>query len=513
MKLDRGFYKAAWQRFKSHYFLNVMVVFIVAILLNDGYNYSSDWNGFKEQPVNSYMLSENRKQNSEIIAEFIKGQGMVNIDLPEAETTAEKYTMGYFSVIVNEVTASRSIGFGLLNGLNKIVFHGKIAESVTIFAMVAASALYWIFIKNMLIVGRCRYFLERRLYPETKADRLLFVYRTGNMKNVAKIMLIRTIKQVLWNITIIGGVIKCYEYVMIPYILAENPTISTKEAFALSRQMMMKDKMTAFRLDLSLLPLALLDGATFHLTSLFLLNPYRECLYAEMYTQLRSEKRSRLERGELLYDNCLMTYVNSPVYPDSECPTPYLEKHRWLVIDYNKTYGGDTPILFFFFFSFIGWGWEVFFYLINEGTFINRGTMTGPWLPIYGVGGWIIIYGLRGLRKDPLKMFIGAFIVCGSVEYFTSWLLEKLLHQRWWDYEGYFMNINGRICLEGLLVFGLAGVTMTYFIAPIVDNLFAKIPKKVRHGICAVLITAFFADLGWSVKHPNSGDGITEGFH
>ena len=139
--------------------------------------------------------------------------------------------------------------------------------------------------------------------------------------------------------------------------------------------------------------------------------------------------------------------------------------------------------------------------------------MLGPWLPIYGLGGWIIIYLMRPLRKTPELMFAGATLACGSVEYFASWILEKLLKMRWWDYTGYFMNLNGRICLEGVLVFGFAGVTMTYFIAPVADNLLAKIPKRARKMICITLTVLFLADLAYSALHPNMGDGITGNFY
>ena len=146
--------------------------------------------------------------------------------------------MGYFSVIVNEVTESGSLGFGILNGLNKILFHGKIAESITIFIMTALLGLFWVFGKNLILIGRCRYFLEERTYPRTRADKLLFIYRTDCVKNTAKVMLLRAVRQTLWNLTIVGGFIKYYEYLMIPYLLAENPNMTSQEAFALSKQMM-----------------------------------------------------------------------------------------------------------------------------------------------------------------------------------------------------------------------------------------------------------------------------------
>ncbi len=168
-------------------------------------------------------------------------------------------------------------------------------------------------------------------------------------------------------------------------------------------------------------------------------------------------------------------------------------------------------MLFFFSFAFVGWVWEVFYTLLNEGVLANRGTMFGPWLPIYGVGGLVIIIGLRPLRHRPGLLFLGAFVACGALEYFAAWALEMLFHTKWWDYNGYFLNVHGRICLEGLFVFGLAGVAFTYLFAPMLDNLYKKIPKDKVKPVCIVLLVLFAIDLGFSAFHPNAGAGVTYG--
>lgn len=506
-------YKSAWKRLRSHYFLNVVIVFIVGFILHDGYQYATDWSHLAQPEEAVVVLRENRGTNAEVLLDFLRKLELFDIDLrPYSDTAAEKFTMGYFSVIVNEVTASGSLGFGILNGLNKILFDGRIAESVTIFLMVVLLGIYWIFVKNIFLVGRCRYFLERRSYPDTRPDRLLFVYRTDNSRNVAKIMLLRSIYQTLWNLTIVGGVLKFYEYRMIPYILAENPTIAPKDAFILSRELMRGDKRRMFLMDLSLLPGVLLDGATFHLTSLFFFNPFRECLFAEYYALVREEKRDGISRSTLLYDEPLFRQ-SAAVYPDADCPTPHVSHRSWMTMDYEKTYSPLNSLLFFYLFAFVGWLFEVCFYLVNEGSFINRGVLTGPWVPIYGVGGLLIIYLLRPVRRKPTLLFGISFIMCGALEYFTSWALEQIAGMRWWDYTGYFMNLNGRICLEGLTVFGLAGVAVTYFIAPFSDSLLSNLPEKKRRILAAVLTAVFLIDCVWSCFHPNTGNGITEGFY
>lgn len=502
----------AFKRLKRHYFLNVVIVFVVSIIMSGGYRYASEWDKTVDMS-GTLRLNEPKKTNFEILGELLVGLDLIDGGMT-ADTVAEKYSKGYFSIFVNESTKSGSLGFGIVNGLNQILFHGRVDRSIGIFIMTGVSALFWVFGKNLLLVGQCRYFMEHRLYPDTRIDRLFFVYKTGQVKNAAWVMFVRSIRQTLWNITIIGGVYKRYEYMMIPYILAENPGISCREAFALSKQLTDGCKFRIFLVDMTLLPYLLADGLTMHMSSALFLDPFREIIYSEIYMTQRAERRTMLNAQTRLYDTLLsLNPENLDVYPDDLCPTPYSEKHKWLTTDWDRDYGGDTVVLFFFFFSGIGWVWEVFFYLINDGEFVNRGTMLGPWLPIYGVGGWLIIYLLRPLRKCPWLMFAGATLACGSVEYFASWALEKLLHMRWWDYTGYFMNLNGRICLEGVLVFGFAGVTMTYFIAPIADSLLARISPRARKVICWTLAILFLADLAFSAVHPNMGDGITGGFY
>ncbi len=105
--------------------------------------------------------------------------------------------------------------------------------------------------------------------------------------------------------------------------------------------------------------------------------------------------------------------------------------------------------------------------------------------------------------------FFASVVLCGFVEYFTSLYLEISCGRRWWNYNGYFLNLNGRICAEGLLVFGLGGVAIVYIIAPLLDNFFRKIKLRVVGAVCAALIVAFIVDMVYSKKNPNTGKGIS----
>ena len=102
-----------------------------------------------------------------------------------------------------------------------------------------------------------------------------------------------------------------------------------------------------------------------------------------------------------------------------------------------------------------------------------------------------------------------AFILCGIVEYFTGWYLEVFKHMKWWDYSGYIFNIDGRVCLEGLIIFGLGGCAFTYCLAPLIDNLYKNINPNLKSMICLILILLFAVDMVYSHFNPNCGDGIT----
>lgn len=493
--------KRAWKNMKTRYFMNVLVVFLVGVIVS-GYAFSSNGN-------NDTVGRSIGSDSAGIIEDLINGQQLFNINT-DPQTTGKKYTKGVISVFVNQMTDSGSFFFGIVNGVNTIVFKNKIAQSVTIFVVDILILLMFIFVRNVLRVGMCRFFLEKRRYTQTRPDKLLFVYKHGMTGNVAKVMFLRSIFQILWDLTIIGGIVKRYEYMMIPYILAENPEIDWKTAFKISKQMSKGEKLDIFLLDLPFILSYLINSFTFNLLAVFFVDPFRECVFAEAYMSLRKNRYKVIDDYARLKDtNLAAETVYNDVYPDYAYFIKPLEKRKWINIDYERDYTFVTCVLFFFSFSFVGWFWEVFYTLLNEGVLANRGTMHGPWLPIYGVGGVIIIFLLKPLRKNPWLMFIGAFVACGALEYFTAWILEVLFDTKWWDYTGYFLNIDGRICLEGLFVFGLAGVAFTYVFAPLLDNLYMKIKPSAKKPVCIVLGVLFLADLAWSALSPNTGSGVT----
>lgn len=225
----------------------------------------------------------------------------------------------------------------------------------------------------------------------------------------------------------------------------------------------------------------------------------------EMEYEAKEERRVQL----LAYKN----EAEGEMYPSRLSPIPEQRKLKSLAhIHYMRHYSVPSLIALFFIFAMFGWVWELFFYYLQQGKIINRGVLHGPWLPIYGVGGLIVLIFLFVLRRKPALHVLATVVLCGIVEYFGGWGLEMLFHKKWWDYSGYFLNIDGRVCAEGLFVFGVAGMAFIYVLAPLLDNLIRKAQKKILIPVEAVLLVCFFIDVVYSAFVPNTGDGITGNF-
>ena len=145
--------------------------------------------------------------------------------------------------------------------------------------------------------------------------------------------------------------------------------------------------------------------------------------------------------------------------------------------------------------SISGWLLEVTCKYFETGRFINRGFLIGPYCPIYGIGSVLAVLLLEDLFNHPATVFFMAMIICGVLEYITSWLMEKLFHARWWDYSTRRFNLNGRICLETLIPFGLMCLAIVYIIKPALFGIFIVIPPVIRHMLCAIFAALFIADI------------------
>lgn len=159
--------------------------------------------------------------------------------------------------------------------------------------------------------------------------------------------------------------------------------------------------------------------------------------------------------------------------------------------------------IYFLIYSFLGWLLEVSCKLIEKKKFINRGFLLGPICPIYGFGVLGIVLLIGKNTKDFLSVFLKAILICSILEYLTSYIMEKLFKARWWDYSKRKYNINGRICLETMIPFGILGCFIIYFLHPIIIKLVDVLNSKIIIILGIVLFIIFIIDLSLSYKVMN----------
>lgn len=161
-----------------------------------------------------------------------------------------------------------------------------------------------------------------------------------------------------------------------------------------------------------------------------------------------------------------------------------------------QIYGIDIKIYFLLFiiYAVIGWCMEVICKLIQYKRFIDRGFLIGPYCPIYGVGALLITFLLNKYTQDPVVLFVMAIVVCGILEYLTSYFMEKIYHARWWDYSNKKFNINGRICLSNLIAFGILGMFIMYISNPFLIGQLEKLTTTWLNIAFWTILAIFVTD-------------------
>jgi uncharacterized membrane protein len=153
-----------------------------------------------------------------------------------------------------------------------------------------------------------------------------------------------------------------------------------------------------------------------------------------------------------------------------------------------------TYFMLFFIYAILGWIIETTLVSVEKRKFVNRGFLIGPYCPIYGFGGLAITILLKNYTKDPIVLFLMAVIICGILEYFTSYIMEKIFKARWWDYSAKKYNINGRICLETVVPFGILGCLVMYVLNPITFKYLNMLSNSMLNIISAICFTIFITD-------------------
>lgn len=151
--------------------------------------------------------------------------------------------------------------------------------------------------------------------------------------------------------------------------------------------------------------------------------------------------------------------------------------------------------LYFFVYGFLGWCTEVAFAAWKEHRFVNRGFLNGPICPVYGIGVTLVVHFLSPYRSNLIILYITSTIIVTALEWLTGFILERVFHNKWWDYSNMPLNLNGYVCLLFSLIWGVACVLIVDFIHPVIHKLLLYIPVIVGVIILIILGIGMFADL------------------
>lgn len=163
-------------------------------------------------------------------------------------------------------------------------------------------------------------------------------------------------------------------------------------------------------------------------------------------------------------------------------------------------YNIEIYFMLFIIYAFLGWVMECTLGLIQKRKFVNRGFLIGPYCPIYGVGVVSVTLLLSRFSNNIILLFILSTILCGLLEYFTGYIMEKIFNARWWDYSDSKFNINGRVCLQTLIPFGIICVLVICFVNPWIFEKLYLIPRNVLHYMVAGLLLIYLIDICISFK-------------
>lgn len=152
-------------------------------------------------------------------------------------------------------------------------------------------------------------------------------------------------------------------------------------------------------------------------------------------------------------------------------------------------------ILYFFVYGFLGWCTEVIFAAFKQHRFVNRGFLNGPICPIYGVGVTLVIACLEAFQSNLLLLYISSVILVTVLEGVTGWAMDKLFHNKWWDYSKLPFNIGGYVCLFFSLIWGVACVFIVYFVHPLIHQVLSLIPHTAGIALIAILGIALLSDM------------------
>ena len=154
--------------------------------------------------------------------------------------------------------------------------------------------------------------------------------------------------------------------------------------------------------------------------------------------------------------------------------------------------------IYFILYSFVGYIAEVIFVSFYFKKVVNRGFLCGPICPIYGLGAIGMIFFLRRYTHDIFALFVFGALIASILEYFIGFALEKLFHNKWWDYSENKFNLNGRICLLNTILFGIGSVLLLEFIHPFVSKYVLRLTNTTLIVLFIISATLLILDTIYS---------------
>ena len=177
-----------------------------------------------------------------------------------------------------------------------------------------------------------------------------------------------------------------------------------------------------------------------------------------------------------------------------------------------KKFNIKKCFLIFMIYSIVGWILEALLAIVCLHKFVNRGFLLGPYLPIYGAGAILMILLLDRYKDKPALLVLFSMLICSTLEYFTSFILEIAFNTRWWDYSNGFINLHGRICLETTVLFGLLGALIIYVVNPFFAKVLDRLPVQITNILFYVLLVIILLDTAVSltsiISIRNTFDGV-----
>ncbi len=158
-------------------------------------------------------------------------------------------------------------------------------------------------------------------------------------------------------------------------------------------------------------------------------------------------------------------------------------------------YSAYELVWFYLIYAFVGWCLEVCAAAFQKRAFINRGFVTEPLCPIYGLGAVLFAVFLPELKGNIFFLFLGGMILASVVEYFTGVLLEAIFHRKWRDYSKEKWNFDGYICLKFSALWGACAVLLVLFINPLLRSILSFVPHIVGLVLAWILMGILVLDV------------------